>query len=77
MVWLHGTLHVSVLEARNLPDDDNLGLDLAGKVRGGKKPGMFSSALKSVEKAAGDSCSCQTRPPEPLQCPLSMITHGS
>lgn len=56
MVWLHGTLYVSVLEARDLPDDDNLGLDLAGKVSGGKVGGMFSSALKSVEKAAGAPC---------------------
>jgi hypothetical protein len=53
MVWLHGTLTASILEAKDLPDDDNIGLDLASKV--GTGGGMFSSALRSVERVAGNT----------------------
>ena len=55
MGWLHGTLHVQILEARDLPMDDNLGIDLASKVPGQSKFGSaFGSVLRSAERAAGE-----------------------
>lgn len=62
MGWLHGTLHVQILEARDLPMDDNLGINLASKVPGQSKIGSaFGSVLRSAERAAGEGSSPTNR----------------
>mmetsp|Transcript_18608 Transcript_18608/g.56169 ORF Transcript_18608/g.56169 Transcript_18608/m.56169 type:complete len:842 (-) Transcript_18608:570-3095(-) len=68
MGWLHGTLYITILEARDLPMDENLGMDLAGKMQSGVPGGntklgnMFGSALRSVEKAAAKATRVAGKP---------------
>jgi hypothetical protein len=54
MPWLHGTLYATILEAKDLPDDKNTGLNL--KIPGAKS-GLGSKlmkGLKSVDEAVGE-----------------------
>lgn len=61
MVWLHGTLYVSILEARDLVNDTNLGHFIPSRMPGklqlpvdtGKVGQMFSKFAKKAEAQLG------------------------
>lgn len=60
MVWLHGTLYVSILEARDLVNDTNLGHFIPSRMPGklqlpdtGKVGKMFSNFAKKAEAQIG------------------------
>ncbi len=57
MVWLHGTLYINLLEARNLANDTNINLGskhLSGGSGDGSKFGRFMGrAAKATEGVIG------------------------
>ena len=61
MVWLHGTLYLNILEARNLANDTNISLGskhLPGRMGSGdgtKFGRMFAKAAKATEGAIGEA----------------------
>lgn len=58
MPWLHGTLYATVLEARDLPDDKNLGINVKASIPGSKTKigGMLMKGIKQVEEGVGEHC---------------------
>jgi len=55
MPWLHGTLYATVLEARDLPDDNNLGINVKTSIPGAKSKfgGMLMKGIKTMEEGVG------------------------
>ena len=64
MVWLHGTLYINILEARNLANDSNISLvprKLPGRLGSGdatKLGRMFAKAANATENAIGEARGC-------------------
>jgi hypothetical protein len=65
MVWLHGTLYINILEARNLANDSNISLvprKLPGRLGSGdatKLGRMFAKAANATENAIGEAALVQ------------------
>ena len=61
MVWLHGTLYINLMEARNLANDSNISLvpkRLPGRMGSGdgtKMGRMFAKAANATESAIGSA----------------------